>query len=238
METRFEFRDFIKVFASAILLYLCFTLLVALVPGGADFLSEIHPSLSFLLLYLIQFVVFFFPLWIFVIGKHTAQKEDFGLLPVPLSVLVKTVLKAYAGYFAFMLGISLVLTILGLQFPGFESQESYLPVFGNDLFGILIAFFVVVLIAPVIEEILFRGFIYRIFVKSFPKGFGNLLSALLFALVHVQFQTFVPLFVLGLILNYCYQKTGSIWTSIAFHSMNNLLAFAVQIYIGYNEPIL
>lgn len=234
LETRFEFRDFLKVFALAILLYLTFGGLLFLMPGADVFLVNLHPSLIFLTTYLIQFVVLFFPLWVFVIGKYTATLKDFGLVKVDKKKMLKTVGLSYLIYLGVSLLIQAILLALNVELPGYATQESYLPFFGTDALGIIVALIVVGFIAPFIEEILFRGFIFRVFIKTWPYWMGNILSAGLFALIHLQFQTFIPLFILGLLLNYTYQKTGSIWTSIAFHSMNNLLAFAVQVYISYN----
>jgi uncharacterized protein len=238
LETRFEFRDFLKVFTLAILLYTVFAgILFNLYAEDLVFTSA-HPSITFSIVYLIQFVVFFFPLWIFVIEKYGATSEDFGLVKVKLKTLLKTVGFSYLAYLGITALIQAILLALDFELPGYGAQESYLPLFGTDVFGITFALLVVGFLAPFIEEILFRGFIYRVFIKKWPLWMGTVLSAGLFALVHLQFQTFIPLFILGLILNHIYQKTGSIWTSIAFHSMNNLLAFAVQIYISYNGMTL
>ena len=234
LETRFEFRDFLKAFSLSISLYLAILGLLFLMPGSDVFLVNLHSSLIFLITYLIQFVVLFFPLWIFVIEKYTATLKDFGLVEVNKKKLLKTVGLSYLIYLGITFFIQAILLAFNVELPGYATQESYLPFFGADVLGIIVALIVVGFVAPFIEEILFRGFIFRVFIKTWPYWMGNILSAGLFALIHLQFQTFIPLFILGLLLNYTYQKTGSIWTSIVFHSMNNLLAFAVQVYISYN----
>lgn len=238
METRFEFKDFLKVFGLAIFLFIFFVGLLKVTPGSGTFLSTLHPSVSFLIEYLLQFVILFCPLWIFVVGKYNASLEDLGFKKVKLSQLIKTVLACYVGYLVFAYLLTLVLSETGLRIPGYENQESYIPLFGDDLRGYVVGFVLVGVIAPFAEEILFRGFIYRVFIKTWPIWLGSILSAALFALIHIQFQTFIPLFVLGLLLNYSYRKTDSIWTPIALHSLNNILAFSVEVYLSLHPEVL
>ncbi len=222
----------------AIVLYVFFAGILSFTPGIEGFLSTLHPSIAFLIQYLLQFVILFCPLWLFVVGKYNPTLEDFGFKSISLKKLMKTVLLAYLGYLLLSMGLSWILSLTDSSLPGYESQESYLPLFGMDFAGLAVGFLLVGVLAPILEEILFRGFVYRIFVKTWPLWMGSILSAALFALIHVQFQTFIPLFVLGLLLNYTYQKTGSLWAPIAFHSLNNILAFAVEVYLSLHPGAL
>ena len=172
------------------------------------------------------------------VGKYNATFEDLGFKKVKISELLKVVFTAYIVYLLITYSLSLILNATGVSVPGYQDQESYIPLFGKDLMGYAVGFLLVGVLAPFIEEILFRGFIYRVFIKTWPLWFGSILSAALFALIHVQFQTFIPLFILGLLLNYSYNKTGSLWTSIVLHSMNNILAFAIEVYFSLHPEAL
>lgn len=238
METRFEFRDFLKVFGLAIVLFVFFATLLKFIPGSEHLLDTLHPAVSFLIQYLIQFVILFCPLWIFVVGKYNATWSDFGFKKISFGPVLKNVFLAYVIYLVSMFILNVVLSLTGGTLPGYEAQESYLPLFGTGVLGLVVGFILVSFLAPFIEEILFRGFVYRIFVKTWPNWIGNILSAALFALIHVQFQTFIPLFILGLLLNHVYKKTDSLWTSFAFHSLNNILAFAVEVYLSLHPEVL
>ena len=83
-----------------------------------------------------------------------------------------------------------------------------------------LAFFAIVL-APVAEEFMFRGVLFP-FVKQlgFPKlaWFG---VSFLFALIHVNAPTLMPLFVFALVLTWLYQKTDCLLAPIAAHSLFN-----------------
>jgi membrane protease YdiL (CAAX protease family) len=85
---------------------------------------------------------------------------------------------------------------------------------------IYLAFFAIVL-APVAEEFMFRGVLFP-FIKQlgYPKlaWFG---VSFLFALIHVNAPTLLPLFVLALVLTWLYQKTGCLLAPIVAHSLFN-----------------
>lgn len=84
-----------------------------------------------------------------------------------------------------------------------------------------------VLAAPLIEEALFRGFIFRI-MKSIwsPKG-AIFASALLFAIVHPS-VSFPPVFALGLSCAWLYHRTHRLWPCIALHALYNAAVVAMS----------
>jgi membrane protease YdiL (CAAX protease family) len=236
--TKFEFKDFIKVFSLSILLFIFFSGLLSYFPQSADFIESLPPTVSFLVQYLIQFLVLFFPLWLFVFGKYAATLSDFGFHKVRLWTLIKTILSSYVFYIAISIVIATFLYSINLSLPGYEAQESYIPLFGNNILGFIIAFLFIAIIAPFLEEFFFRGFIYRVFTKTWPVWIGSLMTAVLFALIHFQLASFFPLLLLGLILNYTYHKTGSVWTAVAFHSLNNSIAFGLDIYLYFHPELI
>jgi len=78
-----------------------------------------------------------------------------------------------------------------------------------------------VVIAPVAEEFIFRGMLFP-FVKQlgYPKSAWLGVSAL-FALIHFDAETFVPLFAFALALTWLYEKTDNLFAPIAAHSLFN-----------------
>jgi uncharacterized protein len=98
----------------------------------------------------------------------------------------------------------------------------------------------VVVVAPIVEEIIFRGMILRGFLKHYSVKKSILLSALLFGIVHMNPWQFVTAFVAGIILGWWYVKTESIITTIFGHTLNNGMSFiiaAIGLSIpGYNAP--
>lgn len=86
---------------------------------------------------------------------------------------------------------------------------------------------------PIVEEILFRAYIYRSFRAKYGIFKAAVLSAFLFMLLHGQLNI-INLFIPGLVYAIVYEKSGNIWSSILTHSMNNTLWF-LFIYIGINR---
>ena len=93
---------------------------------------------------------------------------------------------------------------------------------------------IIVLIAPFVEEVLFRGLVFGN-LKGKSLAVGYVLSCLLFALSHVwefiiveqsvsQFLLMVKYLVPGFMLAWVYDRSGTLWTSIALHAAVNALA--------------
>jgi membrane protease YdiL (CAAX protease family) len=81
-----------------------------------------------------------------------------------------------------------------------------------------------VLIAPLCEEIFFRGFLLPGLLHDLSPTRALLVSSLLFAIAHADFGSFVPLFAIGLCLGFLRLRTGSTWASLSLHMLNNLLS--------------
>jgi membrane protease YdiL (CAAX protease family) len=79
----------------------------------------------------------------------------------------------------------------------------------------------VVLVAPLFEEFLFRGFLFQQFRRYFGPTHGVCLSALVFAAIHQSIEFFVPLFGLGVILALVYHHTQNLWVSVLTHALYN-----------------
>lgn len=87
------------------------------------------------------------------------------------------------------------------------------------------------IIAPITEEILFRGILYRFFKNYLHRYLAVSLSAFLFAIMHFHLATFLPLFLLGLLLARSFERTGSITSPIILHAcfnLNTLLMLVIE----------
>ncbi len=82
-----------------------------------------------------------------------------------------------------------------------------------------------IVVAPVAEEIFFRGFLYQAFRNSFGVWPGAILSGLVFGVIHFEFFKLVQLAILGVILALLFERTQSLWPPIMLHAINNTLAF-------------
>ncbi|MDG1242164.1 MAG: CPBP family intramembrane metalloprotease [Opitutae bacterium] len=92
---------------------------------------------------------------------------------------------------------------------------------GGDLTAIsLLAVFAVVL-APIVEEIVFRGGIYRFLKSQSSVLTAQIISGALFATMHGNLMSFLPLLVIGIILARQYEGSGNILVPICFHAYFN-----------------
>ena len=103
-----------------------------------------------------------------------------------------------------------------------EDQRA-VDLFAHSQSGLMRAYLVVfaVVLAPVAEEFIFRGVLYP-FIKQ--QGWPRLAwlgVSFLFALIHVNAPTFIPLFVLALAFTWLYEKTDCLLAPIAAHSLFN-----------------
>ncbi|MGC4015769.1 MAG: CPBP family intramembrane metalloprotease [Luteolibacter sp.] len=92
---------------------------------------------------------------------------------------------------------------------------------------------IAVLVAPLCEEIIFRGYLYPVakrFAGAWPAA---IFSALVFGAAHGNLTALLPLFLLALLLVWLYEKTGSLWSTIAVHCCFNGATVLIQMIIRY-----
>ena len=94
----------------------------------------------------------------------------------------------------------------------------------EGILNVAVLSFLALIAAPVAEEAFFRGFVFAGVGKRLGFGWGAILSALLFALAHIDPEALVPIFFLGLLLAWLYAKTRSIWACIFTHFLYNSIA--------------
>jgi tetratricopeptide (TPR) repeat protein/membrane protease YdiL (CAAX protease family) len=96
----------------------------------------------------------------------------------------------------------------------------------------LAVFVTVVIVAPIAEEIIFRGLLYGAFEKRFRVVGAILISSAIFALAHLQVAYFIPIFCLGIVLGWARWKTGSLGLPILLHVLNNGFALLLLKFFG------
>jgi uncharacterized protein len=117
-------------------------------------------------------------------------------------------------------------TLLGIE----QDQAAQFPIRAGDTGGQILVVLAAVVIAPIGEELLFRGYIFHAIQENMGKPAAYIASALLFSLVHIFGVTqgavalLVPLFFGGLLLAYGVDRTKSLIPCIIAHAINNGLA--------------
>ena len=82
-------------------------------------------------------------------------------------------------------------------------------------------------VAPLAEELFFRGYVFRSYLKTRGPLVAYGLSSLLFAALHLNVPALLPILVLALAFCWAYQRTGSLVPSIVGHALNNSVAFVI-----------
>ena len=94
----------------------------------------------------------------------------------------------------------------------------------------VLSFVIVVLAAPIVEEIFFRGFLFRGLLATRGLWPAALISAALFAATHLDPSLFGPAFIAGMLFALVYWRTGSVWPTILAHTAQNAIAFALGVF--------
>lgn len=105
---------------------------------------------------------------------------------------------------------------------GFPDTSPDFSLSGGFLYN-LFTFISVVILAPIFEELIFRGTILQVLSK-YNKVFAIFVTSLLFGLLHLNMTQAIPAFFMSLILCYMCLKTDSLLVTILAHAGNNLLA--------------
>ncbi|MDR1860881.1 MAG: CPBP family intramembrane metalloprotease [Bacteroidales bacterium] len=113
-------------------------------------------------------------------------------------------------------------------------MEMFSRVFENS-FGISGVILKVVIIAPITEELLFRGIIMHGFMRNYSGVQAVLVSALFFALFHLNPWQFPATFTLGLLLGWLMLQTRNILLCIVGHALNNGLALLLM---EFQQPLM
>lgn len=155
----------------------------------------------------------------------TISREDLGLkdLPTWFDILLGVIGCVAAVLFSYLLNQ------IFLSFPWYQEIANQPQDVGfsslNTSFDRIIAFITLVVVAPIAEEIIFRGGVYSKLRKVMPAILAMLLVSVAFAIMHGQWNAALATFALSMV--FCAQReiTGTIYAGIISHMINNALAF-------------
>lgn len=108
---------------------------------------------------------------------------------------------------------------------------------GGNPFLITCLALAAVFLAPYVEEILFRGCIYRFFKSQTLIPFAQFISGVIFAAIHGNLASFGPLIVVGILLAHVYEKEGSLRVSICFHALFNAFSLVLILLASHSTVI-
>jgi CAAX protease family protein len=205
------------------LLVLCFVGIVAF--------ALFNRSLDLGLLVSLGEAIMIVPVVLLVFVKHRAGLAALGLRRFPPRMMwVAFGLLFLAGIFNAAYG--LLLNMAGLQVQA--SLQQLLDQLKSPWWFAVGA----AVVAPLVEETFFRGFVYGGFRKRYGWVRAAVFSSILFALFHGEWTAFLPIFLLGMIFAYLYERSGAIWPGMVLHVTNNSLTLLVVfLALHYHLPI-
>lgn len=98
----------------------------------------------------------------------------------------------------------------------------------------VLAVLAVVILAPIAEEVFFRGVVFNAFLREGGRRWAFLGSSALFAVIHLSAVAFVPIFLLGLALAWIYDRTRNLLAPIAMHLVVNGASVVIALLIRYD----
>ncbi|MGD9901073.1 MAG: lysostaphin resistance A-like protein [Spirochaetales bacterium] len=184
----------------------------------------------------IAFLMIFF-------GYNAIKKIDWKMatkinVPIKFKQILVLILIALATLFLFSPLINLVDYLIGLT--GY-STTGELPFDLTTVDGLLVGLFAFAFLPAVFEELLFRGIVFNGLKKLGIKK-AIIFSALIFALMHLSIEQTVYQIIIGVLLAYAVYVTGSLWSSIVLHFVNNFVIIMITFYyeasgIGTNTTL-
>ena len=163
------------------------------------------------------------------IGLYFYLRKDGRAAKIHLDVWsqigwVKTTLSAIA-VIAFILAFSYVYQTYIV--PGIELQgemRRLLAAIPDTTGNTILLFFAIAILAPVVEELVFRGLLQTSLMNYMNPYLAIGLASVIFGAIHFQFYAFPVLAVLGAAFGYLYYVTGSLRVNIVAHVLNNAFA--------------
>lgn len=192
--------------------------------GTAAAASSAAPPIAPLLAGMVFMLTIALVLLVFLRVRGLDPAEMFGMRHMPLRSAALWALGSIVVVYLVMTAVNYLVVehVFGGDLPDGSDQE---PVeafkrAGGFGFRFLLGAAAVV-VAPVAEETIFRGFLYGITKRFTDRWFAAILTSLIFACVHRHVGSTVPLFILALGFSVIYEVTGSLVVPMMMHAMFN-----------------
>lgn len=145
-------------------------------------------------------------------------------------------LVVFLGIVGYYIGAGLLLFLVEILPTGIDTQtQQDIPFAPAGNVELLATFIAIVLLAPIVEELLFRGFLLPALNKVMRLPFAIVAVSILFAVLHPPIMTMLAIGVFSVFLCLAYVKTGSLWPAILLHSTQNLIAFTLLFVVDIEQ---
>lgn len=161
------------------------------------------------------------------------EKQSFTDIGVTKQVTKQYIKQAALGYVVYFIGVIALFSIVDALQLIDTQQEQQLGFENTKGAYLVLAFISLVIFPPIIEELLFRGYLFHKTKVHSSFAVATVITSVLFAAAHLEFGTGAPLnwaaaldtLLLSVVLCYVTFKTKSLWPAIVIHMAKNALAF-------------
>jgi len=176
----------------------------------------------------------------FIRSRHASLRAALGLYAFRWRDIASALMGMVVYFGIFIVAVVVLDTFVHLDTTA-EQDLGFKPGVGGA--ALLMAGISLVLLAPIAEELLFRGFFYgTLRERKVPIGTSILLTSLIFASLHLLggsegkllWLAMVDVFSLSLVLCYLRERNGTIWASILLHMLKNGLTF-VNLFVIHSR---
>ena len=112
-----------------------------------------------------------------------------------------------------------------------DIKENNFIIYHVPIFYYLLRLIKGCIIAPIIEEFFFRGFILKELNIKYSATYSIIISSILFSLFHTDTADIIPASIMGVFLGYIFLKSKKIEYAIIFHSILNFIAYSTNYYL-------
>ncbi len=167
-----------------------------------------------------------FCLLFWLVKKYHATRQTLGLNGFSWW---RFALFVVGGLLILTTSVILIFSLVVWLVPSFNADQAQnnALTYGNSGVGLWLSFAAAVVVAPIVEELYFRGLILPVLMRRFGTFFGIFLTSLVFALLHFQPNVVIYTFILAIILAIIRLRLKSVIPSMLLHAFNNLIAFSI-----------
>ena len=163
--------------------------------------------------------------------KNLGQDEDSGTTNVwrikPFDIVVVISMTTLARIAIFLIQLIYAIILIKLVKYNIKPQDIVTYYAEANLIYKLILVMDIIIIAPVVEEYVFRYFLYgKVFAPRMPLFIAGIFSAALFTVSHFNVGGVPTFFILGLLCTYLFQKKGY-WAAVIAHAVSNLITLLI-----------
>ena len=156
--------------------------------------------------------------------KFSLEKDYFQFRIRPFKDSISQGFKGWIMILPFVLLTSLIMNLVVKNQAG-SNPLLEIVLNNNNYFAFILLFLTTTIIAPLFEEIVFRGVLLPVLTRDYGKLIGILISSFVFALAHLSLNELPPLFVLGIGLATTRLISGRLSSSVIMHSCWNGITF-------------